>query len=165
MSGFGNSRKAIFLAGREICSLDDENDLLAERCKFNFHYFLKQDAGQDFAEWDHADLASLLSHLKDYCNFPLKHWMRQPVGKSGTVLSIYGGFPKKSGFTHPKHVPHQAQWGRFRLNHSKRLVGFIVPTNLDGVEHKATGTRYCSNTFYVVFLDADHQFWRGGEAK
>ncbi|TAM53011.1 MAG: hypothetical protein EPN57_11220 [Paraburkholderia sp.] len=165
MSAFDNKRKKAFLAGRELCSLDDPNDSLVDRCKFNFHYFTVQDAGQNFPDWSHGDLISLLQHIKEYCNFPLSHWMRQPIGKSGTVLAIYGGFPKKSDFSHPKHVPHQARWGRFRLNHSKRLIGFTIPPELNGVEHRGSGLRYCSNTFYAVFLDADHRFWVSGEAK
>ena len=159
MSGFSNSRRDKFLAARNICSLEDKNDRLTERCRFNFHYFTVQEAGQDFANWNHGELIELLNHLKDYSNFSLVHWTRQPIGKSGAVLAVYGEFPKKSEFTHPTHVPHQARWGRFRLNHSKRLVGFTVPKELDGQAHPETGLRFCSNTFYVVFLDADHKFW------
>lgn len=164
MNSYFNSHSANFLAACNTCSLESKDDRLTERCTFNFNYFTVQSAGQDFADWKHRELVALLNHLKDYSNFPLKHWTKQPIGKSGAVLIIYGGFPKKSEFTHPNHVPHQARWGRFRLTHAKRLVGFVVPENLDGQVHPQTGERFCSNTFYVVFLDADHRFW-ASEAK
>jgi hypothetical protein len=89
-----------------------------------------------------------------------------PIGKGGgTVLSIYGAFPQKSKFCHPKHVPHQVCWGRFRLDFSGRLVGFILPAEYDGKYHAKTGKRFDCNTFYVVFLDANHSFYIGKEAK
>jgi hypothetical protein len=113
-----------------------------------------------------VQLAKLLGKLKDYSAEPLKHWMAQPVGKSGTVLAIYGGFPSRSDFTNPKHVPHQAQWGRFRLEHSVRLVGFVLPANYRDTKHPKhlCGETFDCNTFYVVFLDANHVFYKS-EAK
>ena len=160
MSSFPNSKRDRFLLSRDICSLEDDGDKLTERCKFNFHYFTVQAAGQDFGGWNQGELVDLLSHLKDYSNFSLIHWTRQPIGKSGTVLIMYDKFPTKTAFTYPKHIPHQARWGRFRLTHAKRLVGFTVPKELDGKEHPRTGVRFCANTFYVVFLDAGHKFWQ-----
>lgn len=159
MNRFSNSKQQNFLASRNFASLEDIADKLTERCKFNFHYFTVQEAGQNFCDWTHIELVDLFGHIKNYCNFPLSHWERQPVGKSGSVLKIYGTFPKNSQFGHPPHVPHQALWGRFRLSHAKRLVGFVVPKELDGKAHPETGLRFCANTFYVVFLDAHHRFW------
>lgn len=162
MKPIKNNKKDAFLASIPVLSLESENDLLSTRCKFNFGYFDVQAAGQDFSDWTHAQLLELMGKLKEYSKQPLLHWRNCPVGKGGgTVLSIYDAFPTNSDFTHPKHVPHEVQWGRFRLDFSGRLIGFVLPTNLHDCEHKVTKKRFDSNTFYVVFLDANHRFAKG----
>lgn len=158
MKRFRNDKKERFLANIPTCSLESETDILTARCKFNFAYFEKQSASQSFEDWDHNNLSKLLNKLKDYSKEPLTYWMQQSCG-AGKVLTIYGSFPTKSEFAHPKHVPHQASWGRFRLESKVRLVGFIVPNVYEDKAHPQTGKRYDCNTFYVVFLDANHKFW------
>ncbi|MDZ5455911.1 hypothetical protein SM757_04945 [Azohydromonas lata] len=86
--------------------------------------------------------------------------MNTPIGKIGNVLSIYGAFPQNSEFTHPRHVPHQAQWGRFRLDRASRLVGFVVPKEYELREKTSEGFYFDCNTFYVVFLDGTHSFYK-----
>ena len=118
MSKFKNEKKRNFLAGlSELPSLDDEDNDLTTRCKFNFSYFdPNQDAGQKFSDLTHKQLCDLLAKFKDYTTEPLDYWLHQRVGKAGLkMLAIYGGFPLKSDFVHPKNIPHQAQWGRFFL--------------------------------------------------
>lgn len=159
MKRFHNSRADRFIESIPKCSLLAVDDTITNRCRFNFSYFTAQKAGQDFGEWNGDNLAKLLGCLKDYSAQPLTYWLTQPSGKKGTVYSHYGHFPLKSEFEHPKHVPHEAQWGRFRLKWATRLIGFTVPKDLDDKAHPTTGKRYCSNTFYVVFLDANHKFW------
>jgi hypothetical protein len=163
MNPFKNDKKAKFLASIPLCSLESETDLLTSKCKFNFAYFEKQTAEQSFEEWPDEKLHKLLAKLRDYSQQSLTHWMLLPIGKSGTVLSIYGAFPTKSAFTHPKHVPHQALWGRFRLEWADRLIGFVIPNSYHDKAHPVTGERYDCNTFYVVFLDADHKFYQSGK--
>ena len=52
MSNFGNKKKGSFLASLSLPSLEDDNNDLTIRCKFNFSYLdSSQDAGQDFREW------------------------------------------------------------------------------------------------------------------
>jgi len=164
MKNFENSRKDQFLKSIPTASIDNADCPLTKRCKFNFAYFDVQPASQAFGDWDAGQLAGLLGKLRDFSREPLSHWLTMPVGKSGTVLSIYGQFPKKSEMTYPKHVPHQALWGRFRLDWSGRLCGFVVPNSVDGLEHASTKFRFDANTFYAVFLDRDHRFYKS-EAK
>jgi hypothetical protein len=159
MTRFVNSRAAKFVDSLGKCSLDDLNNTLTARCRFNFSYFTVQAAGQDFADWSGEELAKLFGCLRQFSGEPLSYWLTQPSGKKGTVYSHYGRFPAKSEFEHPKHVPHQAEWGRFRLNWASRLVGFTVPREVEDQAHPTTGKRYCCNTFYVVFLDSNHKFW------
>ena len=157
------SRKERFLASIPQASIEAHGDTLAQRCKFNFSYFEKQSASQDFDEWSAPQLVKLLDKLKEYGKQALLHWQTETVGKSGTVLSIYGKFPTRSDFSVPKHVPHQALWGRFRIDHSSRLIGFVLPREYDAERH-ASGARFDYNTFYVVFLDAEHRFYKSESA-
>ncbi|MFZ4877042.1 hypothetical protein ACL9RI_18360 [Janthinobacterium sp. Mn2066] len=160
MSGFDNNKKGSFLATIPVASIELDDDTLTKRCKFNFSYFYKQQASQSFDEWDHGQLIKLFEKIKDYSNDSLNHWRKQPIGKkSGHVLEVYGAFPSNSDFTLPKHVPHQAQWGRFRLESAVRLVGFVLPSDYNNKFHSC-GERYDCNTFYVVFLDKEHAFYK-----
>jgi hypothetical protein len=165
MSRYSNSRKENYLERFPVCSLSSNEDRLAERCKFNFSYYCVQEAGQAFDQWTLEEFKDFVEKLGHYSARSLKYWENQRVGKSGTVLSIYGAFPKSSDFTHPKHVPHEVRWGRFRLDFTMRLVGFVVPEPLHGTIQSSCGAAFDSNTFYVVFLDGDHRFWKGKEEK
>ncbi len=159
MSPSRNSRKTNFLASLPAVSLDSETCDITSRSKFNFSYFTVQAAGQNFCDWSGNDLAQMLTKLHEYTKFPLSHWKRQRAGNHA-ILEIYEeGFPKKSEFTHPKHVPSQAMWGRFRLEQAVRLVGFVLPDDYHDKAHARTGVRFDCNCFYVVFLDAEHKFY------
>lgn len=158
---FGNSKKSKFIQSFPTASIELKSDTLAKKAKFNLAYFdNSQDAGQDFPDWTFEQVLKLLEKLQGYSKDTLDHWTKCPIGKGkGHVLEIYGAFPKKSEFTHPKHVPHQAIWGRFRLERSVRLIGFTIPENYNQKEQNNTGYTSCSNTFYIVFLDKDHKFY------
>lgn len=160
MSKFNSSKKGRFLESIPTASLEHDDCPLTKRCKFNFAYFEKQSASQSFDELTKEELSGLFEKLRDYSKESLEYWMKQPVGKSGTVLSIYGAFPSKSKLSHPKHVPHQVTWGRFRLDWSGRLCGFTVPKGMEGTIHNSTRMPFDANTFYVVFLDSDHSFYQ-----
>lgn len=161
MRKFKNEKKRTFLDSLSLPSLEDDNNDLTIRCKFNFSYFdSSQDAGQEFREWTYKQLIDLLRKLKDYTTKPLDYWRNERAGNSGLkVLAIYGSFPNKSDFVPPKHIPHQAQWGRFRLGSKLRLVGFTIPTQLHRTSHRKTDEYFDKNTFYVVFFDRDHKFY------
>jgi hypothetical protein len=160
MTRFGNSLKDKFLNTIVQASLDADSDQLTEKSKFNFGYFSSHAAGQTFDSWDKDQLCKLLTSLAEYSKFSLSHWQTKPIGKSGTVLAVYGDFPQNSDFSHPSHVPHQVRWGRFRLTSAVRLIGFVVPNEYKEKVHAKTGRRFDCNTFYVVFLDAEHKFYK-----
>jgi hypothetical protein len=105
---------------------------------FNFSYFEVQAPGKDFSDLENTTLVNLVNKLKEYGRESLEYWSTQPVGKSGTVFSIYGAFPSKSDFTHPRHVPHQAEWARFRIDWATRLCGFTIPRGYHGKTHKGS---------------------------
>ncbi|MFC1750736.1 hypothetical protein ACFL2V_18250 [Pseudomonadota bacterium] len=163
MSKRRNHRKESFLNSIPTASLDSKEDRLALKCKFNFSYIDTTQAppGQVFRDMTHEQLCSLMEKLKNFGKDSLKHWATQRIGGGGLrVFSIYGNFPKRSDFAHPAHVPHQANWARFRLEGDLRLVGFIVPNSYHGTVCKHTKERFDENTFYVVFIDPNHNFYK-----
>jgi hypothetical protein len=166
MKSFNNNAKNRFLLSIPTASIEAPDDPLPTRCKFNFSYFEKQPAGQSFEELDQQTLASVFAKLKEFSKESLDYWRNQRAGKSGTIYSVYGGFPSRSDFVQPRHVPFQAEWGRFRLDWASRLCGFTVPKSYDGWHHKGTGRLLCANTFYIVFVDENHRFYKSAsEAK
>lgn len=163
MSEYKNSRKDALFLRLPTTSIESKEDNITEKCKFNFHYMdFSQRAGQNFQDWENDNQpAKLLNKLKYYCEKPLKHWTYQKIGsgaKRGNILEIYGKFPNESDFTHPKHVPHEALWARFRLEWDARLIGFVIPNEYNGRRHDLTNQYYDCNTFYIVFLDKEHKF-------
>lgn len=160
MSRYQNTQKASFLASIPESSIHSEADELTKKCKFNFAYFDNHPAGQSFSELTDVQLKKLMEKFQEYSKHPLQYWRDMGVGKSGSVLAIYKSFPKVSDFEHPRHVPHEVLWGRFRLDHSFRLVGFILPPICHDTQHENTRMRFDCNTFYIVFLDAKHRFYK-----
>lgn len=158
MNKYGiNSKKAKNLPIiKEGASLELPTDILTKRCKFNFHYFNKNCAGQDFKDWNRDKLIMLLEKLTFFSENSLVYWENQKP-----TLVIYDHFPipTKTDFTEPRNVPLEARWGRFRLGGKIRLIGFIIPESYHDREHEKTKIRWDINTFYVVFLDEKHRFW------
>ena len=160
MSRFKNKTKDRFID--RLPTNDIENSDLAGRSSFCFSFLDTSQIGQGFNDWNNAggatSLDSVLNKIKDYTRQPLIHW----TTIANAPLVIYGQFPNNSDFLHPKHVPHDVLWGRFRLGNMVRLVGFIISDELDGkvISLKGQDYRLCSNIFYVVFLDKDHKFYK-----
>jgi hypothetical protein len=143
-----------------------ETSQIKIKCKFNLSYFDdNQPAGQKFSEWSHdtgiSSLTNLLTKLKEYTLQPLNYWKNQRVGGGGLkVLEYYGDFPQKSDFSPPRHVPSDAHWARFRLGNKVRLIGFVI--SKDSIKNLTEDEQqqYDHNTFYVVFLDKEHKFYK-----
>ncbi len=160
MKKFNNTKKASFLDSIPQTSLDSDTDRLTLKCKFSLAYFNNnQDAGQDFYDWSHAELIKLLEKLKNYSEDSLEYWKNQKVGRYD-LFSIYDAFPTNTEFTYPKNVPHQVKWARFHLENRVRLIGFVVPDEYYDKIHQRTGERFDKNTFYIVFLDKNHLFYK-----
>jgi hypothetical protein len=145
-------------------SIEGINDILSKRAKFNFHYFTHQPPhGTHFCDWSQKELAELLDKLKNYCEMDLYSWTNRPIGGGKhrkNVLEIYDTFPSNSAFSEPKHIPIEAKWARFRLEGDKRLIGFVLPHEYHDKAHSKTTYRFDKNTFYVVFLDKEHNFYK-----
>ena len=86
-----------------------------------------------------------------------------PIGSGKhrqSVLAVYRDFPVKTKAERPKSVPIDADWARLRLEGDFRLCGFFIPNELDGKEHEKSKVRFDKNTFYVVFIDPEHNFYQ-----
>lgn len=121
---------------------------------FNFKY-LDVTQGQKFLDFTQEQLVKFLDKLKEYSKENRTYWESARIGnKSGKVLVVYDSFPKDSDFIHPKHVPSDVKWARFRLEGDFRLIGFMID--------KSDVEKYClnENIFYVVFLDEFHKFYK-----
>ena len=157
-----NHLKDSFIASIPTASFYSDTDLIAKKCKFNFSYMdSNQEAGKNFNDFSAEQICKILDKLKYYGKDSLEYWSNQRVGAGGLkVFSIYGNFPRISDYKHPKHVPHEAKWARFRLEYDMRLIGFVVPDELHNKTCKRTSAMFDSNTFYIVFLDDEHGFYK-----
>lgn len=163
MSGkFKNSNKTKFLATLPKLSIENPDLQLIERSVFNFSFFDgTQDAGSDFSSLSATEMTKLIEKIKNYSRSSLNYWRQQRCGSGSLkILEIYGGFPKNSDFSHPSGIPHDVLWGRFRLDNFGRLIGFVLPPDLDHKFNKDRTYAYSCNIFYVVFLDPDHKFYK-----
>lgn len=160
MGKFQNSKKVSYLASIPEISLDQVDNDLTKRCKFNFSYFhIQEGISQDFSDWDKIELVKLLNKLKDYSRFSLEHWSNQKVGRY-SVFAIYDQFPTNTDFNKPVHIPHQAEWARFHLENLVRIIGFVIPAEFHNKVHPTTRMLFDINTFYVVYLDKEHRFYK-----
>lgn len=160
-SKFKNNKAASFLEALPVISV--ESCGLIGRCKFNFSYLdLSQPLAKPATELAGEFLTALMGKLKNYSAHPLRYWLHQRVGGgSRTILEIYKKFPAPSEFTHPVSVPHDVEWARFRMEGAVRLAGFLVPSSLNNKLCAERQYSFCTNTFYVVFVDLEHGFYKG----
>jgi len=154
-----NKRVGAFLSAIPTASIEEKSDILAQKCKFNFAYFINDSKGQDFRDWTQKQLYELFDKLKEYSKFSLSHWEREKLGNYSLFVK-YTQFPTNTDFKLPKSIPHQAIWSRFRLEGDSRLIGFVLPDKYKDMEQNRSGFRFDTNTFYVVFLDEHHKFYK-----
>ncbi len=112
---------------------------IPENLTISFMY-LDVEQGQTIKEWGESGLlVNLFERLKYLTE---KAYIELTAGERSKVLMEYGSFPKHSLFKCPKHLKDVDTWHRVRLNEKTRVGGFII-----------------GNVFYVVFLDAKHEFY------
>jgi hypothetical protein len=162
---FQNRKQLSFLDSIPQVFISSDENKLTLKCKFNFAYFdNSQEAGQKFSDWSHNELTKLLDKLKEYSKESLEYWSKVEIGQAkprSHILEIYGKFPtEKSDFIRPSFVPDDIEWARFRLESSVRLIGFIIPEKFHDTIHQKTEERFDKNTFYIVFLDKNHLFYK-----
>ncbi len=161
MAKKGNSKRSSFLSTIPQISLNAIENNLAQRCKFNFSYFVNSDeAGQDFGDWTQEELVKLLEKLKEYSKFTLSHWKTKKVGNYPVFANYGSAFPTNTDFTEPSHIPIEVEWCRIHLENKPRLIGFVLPDSYHDEIQDSNFFRFDKNTFYVVFLDKEHKFYK-----
>jgi hypothetical protein len=157
---FSNSRKKKFI--EDLPSTGITSTDIISRCKFNFSFLdSSQEYGSSFSELSNDELILLIDKIKLYSRDSLRYWQNNRVGGGGhKVLEVYGAFPKSSEFKFPKSVPHDVLWARFRMDGAGRLVGFLIPAEFSRVVSADREFFYDTNTFYVVFIDLEHKFYK-----
>ncbi len=158
MKKFGSPRKTKFISEFPENSLSDSD--IRSRCKFNFSFFDdSQPHGSGFHELEAGVLADILLKIKSFTRNDLNYWRNERCGAhSLKVYADYKSFPARSEFKFPKAIPHDVNWGRFRLENLSRLIGFTIPGTFR--PHETTDHfSYDFNTFYVVFIDLEHKFY------
>lgn len=120
------------LSGQSSLKSDEYN----ENFRVSFE-FLDVTQGESFQDWGKNELLTKMNQtLLEYC--------KKPIHKQfSSNFKEYGDFPSKSDFHYPKHVPTDVNWASLHIMGKSVLGGFIT-----------------GNTFFVVFLDKDHRFWK-----
>ena len=140
-------------------SLPQENEFSAAKgcLSVSFRFFDRnQPAGQDFSGWTEKERLDLLNKIAEYTNNTKSYWLNQRCGSEGLrVLAVYGDFPVNSDFRWPDTIPKEGVcWARFRLSQKVRTIGFFVD------EETARNYSLSTDTFYLVFLDKYHRFYK-----
>ena len=151
-----NKLKERFINSFPDLLISDHIERLSNYLSFNFQYFdTSQKPSCDFSDLTEEQLNKLIQKIKHYSSNTFEYWKKQRIGKgNNNVLEIYGDFPRKSEFTHPKNVPSDVLWARFRLESDMRLIGFIIP------QDQCNEYNLPKNIFYVVFIDPLHGFYK-----
>ncbi len=137
----------------EESTFEDATDLIT----ISFKYFCvnQTPVGQVFADWKDNMRLDLLQKFSEYTKYSRQHWKNE-FSNGLPLLAEYGNFPLNSDFSIPKNIPcpDELIWSRFRLMQKVRVCGFFVSTDI------AKKYSLSVNTFYVVFLDKDHRFYK-----
>jgi len=153
-----NRQRNNFLENLPKITIENTSEDIKKSLRFSFKYFdNSQEPGQGFSDWECPKLIDLLEKLKEYSKKTKKELLNMRVGAGGLhILEIYGSFPisAKTDFVYPKHVPVDVQWARFRLSSTYRIIGFFISND------NSCKFELDSNTFYLVFLDKDHRFYK-----
>ena len=154
-----NKKTQAFLDNLPKISIDDVDDKLTDRCKFNFHYLSDKPPAATISEYGET----LLEKLRTFSEHSLSHWetTRHSGSANNFYLVYYDSYPAeaKTAFAYPKNVPADVRWARFILSGKQRLIGFVIPEARHGQFHPKTGVQFDKNTFYCVFIDLKHKFW------
>ena len=133
-------------------TLSEHNNFIqsmADKITFNFKFFHSGvKSGQSFEDWQREEiLADLNNKLKDYSGKTILELQQD------RTLEIYTEYPKGAKFTLPAILASvNIKWARLRITGRRRLIGFFH--KLDDIERVGAN----KNTFYVVFLDKNHDF-------
>lgn len=108
-----------------------------DKLTYSFRH-LDESQGDTIKDWQSKGiLAEAFATLRDYSSNTISEAL-------GAKFKIYGDFPpkEKTDFSHPRHVPPDAQWASMHVTGRVCIAGHVV-----------------NSTFFIVFLDSEHRFW------
>ena len=151
-----NTTKQSFLntiESLEEVTFEDATDLIT--ISFKYYCVNQTPIGQVFADWKDNMRLDLLQKLAEYTKYTREHWRNQ-FSNGLPLLAEYGKFPVNTDFSIPQNIPNPNEliWSRFRLMQKVRVCGFFVTEDI------AKKYNLSVNTFYIVFLDKDHRFYK-----
>jgi hypothetical protein len=86
----------------------------------SFKHFDRGTQGQTFEKWEENGLLALmLNRFHAHCALPLQQCL-------GDKFHRYGTFPPKTKFSHPKHVPPDADWASCTSKEKNALEGILL---------------------------------------
>ena len=150
-----------FKSKSDECNIEEYD--VAKRCSFNFSFFDEsQKCGKTWKNVGDANVVNINEKIKNFSRESLVHWKSESVKSGRSIYEEYDEYPTNNDFEYPKNVPKGVIWGRFRISAKMRLVGFTIPKNLHGniVSVSNRDYVYSTNTFYIVFLDTKHVFYK-----
>ena len=163
---FNNTAKDSFLQSIPNFALSSDSCDIASRLKFNFSYLDESQVKNGFVtlkDLTKEQIEKIWDKLKNFSHSPRHYWEKQYQGSGDhrySLLAVYKDWPKETDAERPKYIPQDVDWARFRLESDFRLCGFFIPQRLDGIEDPKSKIRFDMNTFYVVFLDPNHRFYK-----
>lgn len=142
-------------------SIENLEELTFEDAKntitLSFKYFCvnQRPQAQVFSDWSPKMQLELLQKLAEYTKCSRLYWKNQKINGL-SLLAEYGDFPINSDLKIPSNIPNSKEliWSRFRLMQKVRVCGFFVTDDI------AKEFSLSTNTFYIVFLDKDHLFYK-----
>ena len=160
---FGNKRK-----NQKVKALSDQvlpTKGFIDSCSFNFFFLTEGQSVEKstIAYWEKEGLFSKhLSKLQDYSKRSLKGMMSDK-GMRGMFKALRDkkAQPSDAKLHMPPEVPSCVEWYEFHLGGKQRLIGFLMPGELDGEKFPGVDSEFLisKNTFYVVYFDGGHDFW------
>lgn len=163
---FGNTAKESYLKSFSNIVLSSDSCDIAVRLKFNFSYLdesQEKNGFVSFSQLTKVQAEKLLNKLKEFSRNSRQDLENMYVGSGKhrySLLAVYKDWPKETDAERPKYIPQDVDWARFRLESDFRLCGFFIPKRLDGEEDSRFKVYFDSNTFYVVFIDPNHRFYK-----
>lgn len=127
-----------------------EKKLQSSKEKFDVNFswldYNQQPDGGTFESWhDNNILLDAFNTLKEFTKLTQNEIKSDWGGKKAKWVE-YNRWPPNCKFNPPQHLQdfdiETLNWARIRFGSKKRIVGVLY-----------------ENTFYIVFLDHDHNFW------
>lgn len=136
-----NDKKAKMLndLSQNLTLIVEEKKLI----NFNFKYYVHgNNSGQSFQEWNDEGILVELNDKLFNCSQSSRLELKPKI------LEEYKNYPSDSKFERPTCLhSNNVIWARIRLTGKRRLIGFFLKGYTEDI-----------NTFYVVFLDKEHEF-------